>query len=57
MELQGPYGAVTDEHRSPDAGRWVHGFFVSFAEHDRRRLDARSSATSSPSASSDSPAG
>ena len=31
MEIQGPYGTVTDEQRSPDAGRWILGFFVSFA--------------------------
>jgi alkylation response protein AidB-like acyl-CoA dehydrogenase len=31
MEIQGPYGAVIDPERSPDAGRWVLGFFVSFA--------------------------
>jgi alkylation response protein AidB-like acyl-CoA dehydrogenase len=31
MEIQGPYGPVIDEQRSPDAGRWILGFFVSFA--------------------------
>jgi alkylation response protein AidB-like acyl-CoA dehydrogenase len=31
MEIQGPYGTVIDPERSPDAGRWVLGFFVSFA--------------------------
>jgi alkylation response protein AidB-like acyl-CoA dehydrogenase len=31
MEIQGPYGTVIDPQRSPDAGRWVLGFFVSFA--------------------------
>jgi alkylation response protein AidB-like acyl-CoA dehydrogenase len=31
MEIQGPYGTVIDEQRSPDAGRWILGFFVSFA--------------------------
>ncbi len=31
MELQGPYGAVTDSERGEEAGRWAHSFFVSFA--------------------------
>jgi alkylation response protein AidB-like acyl-CoA dehydrogenase len=31
MEIQGPFGTVTDQQRSPDSGRWVLGFFVSFA--------------------------
>ena len=31
MEIQGPYGPVIDEQRSPDAGRWILGMFVSFA--------------------------
>jgi alkylation response protein AidB-like acyl-CoA dehydrogenase len=31
MELQGPYGPVTDDERSQEHGRWVLGFFVSFA--------------------------
>jgi alkylation response protein AidB-like acyl-CoA dehydrogenase len=31
MEIQGPYGPVVDDERSPDAGRWVLGLFVSFA--------------------------
>jgi alkylation response protein AidB-like acyl-CoA dehydrogenase len=31
VEIQGPYGTVIDPERSPDAGRWVLGFFVSFA--------------------------
>jgi len=31
MEIQGPYGPVTDPERSPDSGRWVLGLFVSFA--------------------------
>ena len=31
MELQGPYGAVSDPDRGEDAGRWSRSFFVSFA--------------------------
>ncbi|MGQ0825002.1 MAG: acyl-CoA dehydrogenase family protein [Actinomycetota bacterium] len=31
MELSGPLGAVTDPERGADAGRWVRGFFMSFA--------------------------
>jgi len=31
MEIQGPYGPVTDEERSEERGRWVNAFFVSFA--------------------------
>jgi alkylation response protein AidB-like acyl-CoA dehydrogenase len=31
MDIQGPYGPVIDEARSYDAGRWVLGMFMSFA--------------------------
>jgi alkylation response protein AidB-like acyl-CoA dehydrogenase len=31
MELQGPWGAVTDAERGEQAGRWSHSLFVSFA--------------------------
>jgi alkylation response protein AidB-like acyl-CoA dehydrogenase len=31
MELTGPYGAVVDEDRGEERGRWSHSFFVSFA--------------------------
>jgi alkylation response protein AidB-like acyl-CoA dehydrogenase len=31
MDIQGPYGPVTDQERSYDAGRWVLGMFMSFA--------------------------
>jgi alkylation response protein AidB-like acyl-CoA dehydrogenase len=31
MDIQGPYGPVTDDARSYDAGRWVLGMFMSFA--------------------------
>jgi alkylation response protein AidB-like acyl-CoA dehydrogenase len=31
MDIQGPYGPVIDETRSYDAGRWVLGMFMSFA--------------------------
>ena len=31
MELQGPYGAVTDADRGEEQGRWPRSFFVSFA--------------------------
>jgi alkylation response protein AidB-like acyl-CoA dehydrogenase len=31
MEIAGPYGAVTDDARGEEAGRWVTSFFVSFA--------------------------
>jgi alkylation response protein AidB-like acyl-CoA dehydrogenase len=31
MEICGPYGAVTDDDRGEEAGRWVTSFFVSFA--------------------------
>jgi alkylation response protein AidB-like acyl-CoA dehydrogenase len=31
MEICGPYGAVTDDYRGEEAGRWVTSFFVSFA--------------------------
>jgi alkylation response protein AidB-like acyl-CoA dehydrogenase len=31
MELQGAYGAVADPDRGEEAGRWVTGFFTSFA--------------------------
>ena len=31
MEIQGPYGAVTDAERGEEAGRWAKSFFVSFA--------------------------
>jgi alkylation response protein AidB-like acyl-CoA dehydrogenase len=31
MEIIGPYGAVIDEARGEEAGRWVTSFFVSFA--------------------------
>ena len=31
MEIQGPYGPVTDEDRGEEHGRWVNAFFVSFA--------------------------
>jgi alkylation response protein AidB-like acyl-CoA dehydrogenase len=31
MDIQGPYGPVVDDERSNDAGRWVLGMFMSFA--------------------------
>jgi alkylation response protein AidB-like acyl-CoA dehydrogenase len=31
MRLQGPYGAVVDEERGDDSGRWSHARFVSWA--------------------------
>ncbi|HMC05295.1 MAG TPA: acyl-CoA dehydrogenase family protein [Actinomycetota bacterium] len=31
MQLQGPDGVVLDRDLVPDAGRWVHSFFTSFA--------------------------
>ena len=31
MEIQGPYGPVTDAERGEEHGRWVDAFFVSFA--------------------------
>ena len=31
MELQGAYGAVADPDRGEEGGRWVMGFFMSFA--------------------------
>jgi len=31
MEIQGPFGPVTDNERSYDSGRWVLGLFMSFA--------------------------
>jgi alkylation response protein AidB-like acyl-CoA dehydrogenase len=31
IELLGPYGTVTDVERGEQAGRWVRGFFLSFA--------------------------
>jgi alkylation response protein AidB-like acyl-CoA dehydrogenase len=31
MELQGAYGAVADPDRGEEGGRWVTGFFMSFA--------------------------
>jgi alkylation response protein AidB-like acyl-CoA dehydrogenase len=31
MEIQGPYGAVTDPERGEEGGRWAHSYFVSFA--------------------------
>jgi alkylation response protein AidB-like acyl-CoA dehydrogenase len=31
MELQGAYGAVADPDRGEERGRWVNGFFMSFA--------------------------
>jgi alkylation response protein AidB-like acyl-CoA dehydrogenase len=31
MRIQGPYGAVTDDERSEELGRWSEGFFMSFA--------------------------
>jgi alkylation response protein AidB-like acyl-CoA dehydrogenase len=31
MEICGPYGAVTDNERGQEMGRWVTSFFVSFA--------------------------
>ena len=31
MELQGAYGVVRDPERGEDRGRWVDGFFLSFA--------------------------
>jgi alkylation response protein AidB-like acyl-CoA dehydrogenase len=31
MELQGPWGVVTDAERGEQAGRWAHSWFVSFA--------------------------
>ncbi len=31
MELQGAYGAVMDDDRGEEHGRWVMGFFMSFA--------------------------
>ena len=30
-EILGPYGAVADPERGADNGRWIHAFFVSFA--------------------------
>ena len=38
MEIAGPYGAVTDDDRGQEAGRWVTSFFVSFANTDRGRI-------------------
>ncbi len=31
MEISGPYGAVTDDERGEESGRWVTSFFVTFA--------------------------
>ncbi len=31
IELQGPYGAVVDHARGEEDGRWIKGFFMSFA--------------------------
>src|SRR5262249_13086852 len=31
MELQGAYGAVADPERGEEHGRWITGFFMSFA--------------------------
>jgi alkylation response protein AidB-like acyl-CoA dehydrogenase len=31
MQLQGPYGAVSDPDRGEQRGRWARSFFVSFA--------------------------
>ncbi|HZJ26072.1 MAG TPA: acyl-CoA dehydrogenase family protein [Acidimicrobiia bacterium] len=31
MEIQGPYGPVTDPRRGEEHGRWANSFFVSFA--------------------------
>ncbi|MGZ4714404.1 MAG: acyl-CoA dehydrogenase family protein [Acidimicrobiia bacterium] len=31
MDIQGPYGPVTDEERGEEAGRWALAYFVSFA--------------------------
>jgi alkylation response protein AidB-like acyl-CoA dehydrogenase len=31
MDLLGPYGAVTDPARGEQSGRWVHSYFMSFA--------------------------
>jgi alkylation response protein AidB-like acyl-CoA dehydrogenase len=31
MQLQGPYGAITDPDRGDERGRWARSFFVSFA--------------------------
>jgi alkylation response protein AidB-like acyl-CoA dehydrogenase len=31
MELQGAYGAVADPDRGEEDGRWIMGFFMSFA--------------------------
>jgi alkylation response protein AidB-like acyl-CoA dehydrogenase len=31
MQIQGPFGAVSDPDRGADNGRWAHSFFVSFA--------------------------
>ena len=31
MDICGPYGAVTDEDRAEEGGRWITSFFVSFA--------------------------
>jgi len=31
MEIQGPYGPVTDTDRGEEQGRWAEAFFVSFA--------------------------
>jgi len=31
MEISGPYGAVTDDARGEESGRWVTSFFVTFA--------------------------
>lgn len=31
MEIQGPFGPVTDDEWGEEVGRWVLGFFVSFA--------------------------
>ncbi|MEY2424111.1 MAG: hypothetical protein QOI95_4178 [Acidimicrobiaceae bacterium] len=31
MQIQGPFGAVSDPERGEENGRWAHSFFVSFA--------------------------
>jgi alkylation response protein AidB-like acyl-CoA dehydrogenase len=31
MQIQGPFGAVSDPERGAENGRWAHSFFVSFA--------------------------